>query len=89
MRILTLVTWALGITLIAVLVYLADARVVVGTAAMVGWGFVPVLLVRVAVLYVDSHSWRWLLSPADRFIRSVFRLLQQCQGFLHRFMHHR
>jgi len=67
MRILTIAMWALGIALIAVLVYLADARVVVGTAAMVGWGFVPVLLVRVVVLYVDSHSWRWLLSPADRF----------------------
>jgi putative membrane protein len=66
MRILTIVTWVLGLALIAFLVYMADARAVVHTAAMVGWGFAPVLLVRVVLLYVDSHSWRWLLRPTDR-----------------------
>jgi putative membrane protein len=64
MRILTLSSWVAGFALIAGLVYMADAAEVMRTAASIGWGFLLVILIRIVLLYVDSHSWRWLL-PLD------------------------
>lgn len=66
MRILTLLSWVGGLALIAVLVHLADAGEVLRSAAVVGWGFLPLLLIRVMLLYIDAHSWRLLLTRALR-----------------------
>jgi putative membrane protein len=66
MRALTFVSWIAGLALIAALILLADAGEVLRSASLVGWTFVPILLIRVVLLYVDAHSWRWLLRASLR-----------------------
>jgi putative membrane protein len=65
-RKLTIGFWIAGVAFIALLVYVADIDEVVRSAAVIGWGFSLVLMVRVAVLIVDSHSWRCLLARDHR-----------------------
>jgi putative membrane protein len=66
MRWVTLAFWIGGLALVATLVYLADARAVVRSATAVGAGFVGVVAIRIVLLYIDAHSWRWLLRPRLR-----------------------
>jgi putative membrane protein len=58
---LTVLFWIAGLAVIAVLVYLVDFAEMAHSVAVIGWSFVPVLSVRVIVLFVDSQSWRSLL----------------------------
>jgi putative membrane protein len=64
-RKLTIGFWIFGAGLIGLLVYLADLDVVLDAVTVIGWGFAALLLLRVAVLVVDSHSWRCLVDRGD------------------------
>jgi putative membrane protein len=65
-RRLTIVFWIAGIAVIATLVHLVDVSEVVRSVSVIGWGFIPVLSIRVVVLLVDSKSWLCLLQAEDR-----------------------
>jgi len=67
---LTIGFWIVGAAFIALLVYVADVEQIIESAAVIGWGFALVLMIRVVVLVVDSQSWRCLL---DRHLRLGLR----------------
>ncbi len=66
MRRMTVFFFLAGLFLAAWLFDGIDAAGVVRSIAAIGWGFMLVLGVRVVLLYVDSHSWRWLLLSEER-----------------------
>jgi putative membrane protein len=43
-----------------------DVTGVVRAVSVIGWSFLLVLAVRIMLLYVDAHSWRWLLLKEVR-----------------------
>jgi putative membrane protein len=65
-RKLTIGFWIVGGAFIALLVYVADIARVLDSVAVIGWGFVVVLTIRVIVLVVDSQSWRRLIDRDHR-----------------------
>ncbi|MBV9015549.1 MAG: flippase-like domain-containing protein [Alphaproteobacteria bacterium] len=65
-RILRLLGLPLGIAILAWLVLRSEPAALFGVFPRIGWGFVAIVVARLATVFVDCGAWRCLLPPRGR-----------------------